>query len=492
MSTAALLSALSGLRVNQAGLNVASNNISNATVEGYTRKTLPLETLVAGGEVIGVKVGEIQRHVDQYIMRDYRTQLSLTSKLDTRESYLDRIVSFHGRPEEENNIAAKLGRLKNIFADLAATPESRVLRTEAVDVAKDLSDTFNRNAELLLEQRNQTQAEIQQSVWLLNEKLREVAEYNKRIIVANNLDKTTAALEDERDKAIKEISNIIEVSYYEDGDGALVVQTNGGLVLADREVRELSFETQRLGYKSAYPFNINGLMLEGINQDFDLTDQDIGGSLGALLEIRDKTIPTFQAQLDELAHKMALRFDAQDLRLFTDKSGVVPADIPEDYAGFSSLMQVNPQILNDTSLIHSGTGGATPDQGDSTLLTNIVDYTFGLFQDAAGTPHVDFRTENIGAQNAFNIDVIFESTTLEDFARNMISRQAEAHHQTEIQYDSEEVYLVDVEKRIMDDSAVNSDFEMANLIQLQRNYTAAAKMITTLDEIFAELMNAVR
>lgn len=43
MSTAALTSALSGLRVAQQALDLTANNISNAGTEGYTRKTLPQE-----------------------------------------------------------------------------------------------------------------------------------------------------------------------------------------------------------------------------------------------------------------------------------------------------------------------------------------------------------------------------------------------------------------------------------------------------------------
>lgn len=46
MSFTALNAALSGLRVAQQQLSVISNNVSNASTPGYTRKILPQTTQV--------------------------------------------------------------------------------------------------------------------------------------------------------------------------------------------------------------------------------------------------------------------------------------------------------------------------------------------------------------------------------------------------------------------------------------------------------------
>ena len=62
----------------------------------------------------------------------------------------------------------------------------------------------------------------------------------------------------------------------------------------------------------------------------DITALMPGGKLGGLLELRDEIFPKQTAQLDELAHKLAYRFDQQGLRLFTDASGNVPADTAPD------------------------------------------------------------------------------------------------------------------------------------------------------------------
>jgi len=101
--------------------------------------------------------------------------------------------------------------------------------------------------------------------------------------------------------------------------------------------------------------------------------------------LRDEVFPKQQAQLDEFAHKVALRFDAQGLRLFTDQSGNIPADTPPDsangtavsYVGFSLSFQVNTAVENDPSLLQRGTYGATPQSGSSEVLRRIAEFTFG-------------------------------------------------------------------------------------------------------------------
>ena len=50
-----------------------------------------------------------------------------------------------------------------------------------------------------------------------------------------------------------------------------------------------------------------------------------GGQLGANITLRDTTLPTYQAELDEFSQNLASRFSAQGLTLFSDPTGNVPA-----------------------------------------------------------------------------------------------------------------------------------------------------------------------
>jgi hypothetical protein len=119
----------------------------------------------------------------------------------------------------------------------------------------------------------------------------------------------------------------------------------------------------------------------------NITESDLGGRLGGLIELRDVDFPKQLAQLDELAHKMALRFEAQGLTLFTDATGTVPADTAPDpttipataveYVGFSSEIRVNQNILSDNSLMRTGTYGATLQTGSNEVIRRVLEFSFG-------------------------------------------------------------------------------------------------------------------
>ena len=53
----------------------------------------------------------------------------------------------------------------------------------------------------------------------------------------------------------------------------------------------------------------------------------------------------------------------------------------------------------------------------------------------------------------------------------------------------EEFYKNDIQKRLLDSSGVNMDEELGRLIEYRQSYSAASQMITTLDEMFQDLLS---
>jgi CheY-like chemotaxis protein len=100
----------------------------------------------------------------------------------------------------------------------------------------------------------------------------------------------------------------------------------------------------------------------------------------ALLELRDQTLPQYHAQLDELAQKTSMRFAEQGLTLFTDEDGNVPAHVAPPatvgYNGFSEKMQVNADVMQDHSLIRTGTNGETVLDGSNAIIDRVLEFAF--------------------------------------------------------------------------------------------------------------------
>ncbi|PZO88412.1 MAG: flagellar hook-associated protein FlgK [Micavibrio aeruginosavorus] len=409
MSLYALNSAISGLRVAQQQLSVISNNISNATTPGYTRKILPQSTQAINttGETIGVRGDPIIRKVDLNLERELWTKVSVVSYSEVKASYLDTIEKFHGATNKETSIAAQISLLKDKFAGLADAPADGFSQQAIVSQAETVARELNEFGQLLTEMRNDAQADMGDTVGRINTLLEQVANLNKQIKGQTVLGRSTAAIADQRDNAVKELATLMDVTFFTRGDGVMVVQTQRGVQLADETATPLYFNPQPLGATSTYPANVAGIYVGGnpaTNPSaVNITDPSTGGKLGALIELRDQTLVQYQAQMDETAHKLALRLDAQGLRLFTDASGTVPVDTPPDpnanppvavsYVGFASTIRVNEQILKDITLVQKGT--YTSDkviQGSSNeVIRRVIEFGFGTVShmEANGTTNLN-------------------------------------------------------------------------------------------------------
>lgn len=405
MSFQALNAALTGLRVAQQQLTTISNNVSNATTPGYSRKILPQSTQVINstGQIIGVQSETLIRKVDLNLEKQLWTQVSSVSAFDTTASYLDQIEKFHGATDKQSSISAQIAELKNKFAALSDSPSDGFLLQTTLNQATQVASKFNDFGSLITQLRNDAQTEIVSSVDRINDLVSQIASLNGDIKGAANLSRSVAGLEDQRDIAIKELSNYLEITSFQRGDGVIVVQSITGVQLADERPTEVFFDPGVLGATTTYPQSAAGIYIGGDPtkniKSVDVTATNLGGKLGALVELRDKTLIQYQAQVDELAHKLALRLDSQGLRLFTDSAGSVPLDTPPDpsvipavpvtYVGFATNIQVNQAILNDVTLLQQGTytSDLTIPEGSNEVVRRVIQFGFGSVshQEAQGT-----------------------------------------------------------------------------------------------------------
>lgn len=412
MAIGGLDSALSGLRVAQQQLDLIANNVSNVSTPGYSRKILPQDTVVADGASIGVRGGAVIRKVDLSLERDFWTQVSNVKFNEVQATYLNKIQQFHGPPDLELSVAAEVAKLRDKFASLADSPEDAFLQRIAIDQAGVVANKINDFSDLITQMRNDAQDEMSVSIERVNGKLQQIADLNQQIRFNKANGKSTAALEDQRDEAIKAMSEEMEVSSFVRGDGVLVVQTRQGVQLADDRAETIYFNKSAIGATAAYPTSVNGIYVGDPDTNpnaIEITTTGLNGRLGSLVELRDTTLPRQMAMIDELAHKLAQRFDAQGLRLFTDASGNVPADTapdpstdpptPVEYVGFSGAIRVNPAVLDDNSLVQQGTVATdlTVQSGSNEVIRRIVQFAFGdvSYQEAAGS--VDLRASGVPA-----------------------------------------------------------------------------------------------
>jgi len=396
-TTLSLDAALSGLRAAQRQLDTISNNISNASTAGYTRKILPTETLVVGGVGMGVQLNAIMRSVDKSLIRDTMRQVSVSGGTAVTDAFLTRIQAFHGPSEAETSISARIGKLRSSFSDLSSSPDSITLLNNTLTEAKQVATTFNKYSQMILDMRNETEDKIDDAVALVNAQLENIAQLNRQIQVLTGQGNSTADLEDKRDMALRTVSQYIEVTTFTDNTNKLTVMTQQGQILADGNARQLFFANGNLGHGSSYPASASGLYIGSLT-GAEVTQGRIGGEMGALFELRDETLPTYQAQMDEMAQKLAYRLEQQGLRLFTDANGAVPPNVADPgltgYDGFAAEIRVNALVEADPALLRSGTYGAIIPAGSNEVIRRVYEFGFGPYeyQEASGTVDISAGT----------------------------------------------------------------------------------------------------
>ncbi len=406
MSSSALDSALSGLRIAQQQLNVISTNIANVQTPGYTRKILPQSVRAVAGVAVGVSADTIIRKVDLSLSRDLWTQVSSVGGLETKIKYLDQVQRFHGSPDSENAISAEIAALKDRFSALSDDPQDPYASSAVINQAQDTALKINDFADLVTKLRNDTEDEIGTAVSAVNSLLEQIAEQNRQVQANRNQQRSTATFEDLRDQAISDLAQYIDISFFQRGDGVMVVQTTTGIQLTDQNAETIFFEKANIGADKYYPASVNGIYLGGDPTSeptaFDMIPFGLGGKMGALVDLRDKILPQYQAQIDEMAFRMAQRFDSLGLRLFTDASGQIPADTapvpdppgpltPVDYVGFAREITVNPNIVDDPTLLQSGTEGDSIQSGSNEVIRRVLEFSFGTLEYESVTGSRDVR-----------------------------------------------------------------------------------------------------
>lgn len=410
MTFTALNAALSGLRVAQQQLSVISNNISNASTPGYTRKILPQTTQVINstGQIIGVQSETIIRKVDLNLERELWTQVSSVSEVSIKATYLDTIEKFHGVTNKEASIAAEIAELKDKFAALSDSPSDGFLLQSTLGQAQYLAGKFNDFGKLLTEMRNDAQDEMVDTVARVNDLLATISNLNSEVKGAANLSRSVAGIEDQRDIAVKELAGLMNITFFTRGDGVMVIQSTTGVQLADERPTEVYFNPSVIGATTTYPSSVSGLYVGGNPLEnptsVDITTTNVGGKLGGLIDLRDNMLVQYSAQVDELAHKLALRLESQGLRLFTDATGIVPADTPPDlsvdppipvaYVGFASVIRVNQDIIDDVTLLQQGTytSDIQVPNASNEVIRRIIQFGFGdmSHQEINGTTDLNF------------------------------------------------------------------------------------------------------
>src|SRR3546814_3436624 len=178
--------ALTGLRVNQKAIEIASQNVANASTEGYSRQIVHRQALSTGGIGSGVGTAAITRTVDDFITREIRTQSATLGAETVRDTYLSRTQDLFGTLANDTSFPARLTDLATRIGALANEPESATRRIGLVQSAQSFALAMNEASSGVQAMRRDAEAEIGPGVRTLNEKPGLISDLNNQNVHPQN------------------------------------------------------------------------------------------------------------------------------------------------------------------------------------------------------------------------------------------------------------------------------------------------------------------
>jgi flagellar hook-associated protein 1 FlgK len=510
MSLNSALSIASGGLANiNAQFALISQNVANAATPGYAVEVGTQQSVTAEGIGLGVHTGPATVQIDQALQSSVMQQNALVSGGRTTQAALQAIDGVLGTPGAGTDLGSLLGNLQNGFSTLLTDPSNQTQQSAVVSAATTLARGINTLSETYSAQRQAAQDNIGSGLATLNATLATIGQLSNQIIALKPTDQGTADLENQRNAQVQTLSGLLDVKTIEQSNGDLSVFTASGLTLPTRQgASPLTMLSASAPVGSSYPSGgIPGIMLGGV----DVTSQMVGGQMGANIALRDTTLPTDQAELDEFANGLSGRFAAQGLTLFTDPAGALPlppasgASAQANYVGYATTIQVNPAVTLNPSLIRDGTpaipgipGGASPftpnpaggPAGFTTLISRVLNYTFGS-QIQANSNQPVLKAAGLGPNG--DLTAPFNpGQTLKDFATGLVASQAQQSATTTSNLMTEQTLQTSLNAKVASVSGVNMDTEMSLMLTLQNAYSANARVISAAQNMFTQLLQSVQ
>lgn len=287
-------------------IQTAGHNISNADTEGYSRQRVivksfepiyrpDLERAMVPGQIgQGCDVESINRIKDELLESRIVEQKNVESYWETRDKYYSMIESVYNEPNDVS-VRTNMDKFWQGWQELSTYPESDAARLVVVVRGQTLTNSIQQQYKSLRGIGDQINGDIEAVVKQVNDLSRQIASVNGEIVRSKGLGDNPNDLMDRRDLLVEKLSSLINVTVTQKDPDEFMVHTDGQIIVQGSLARQIETVGQldNNGYGK--------LMWSDTKLDAEFH----GGTLGALVELRDKDIRTEIQSLNTMALNFA-------------------------------------------------------------------------------------------------------------------------------------------------------------------------------------------
>ncbi len=313
--SSALATAMSGLRANQAALSITSSNIANAQTPGYVTQSPDQVEEATNGFGSSVQVTGVNRELDVFVQNQLRTETSGAGYADQTANILGQLQSVYGTPGGTGTLETAFNNFTSAIQALSTTSGGQTTQVTALSAAQALAQQLNSTTQGIQALRSNVEQDIGTSVTTANTDLAQIASINTQLQSLSPTDPAAATLEDQRDTAINQLAQLVDIKVTTDGSNQANVFTSSGVQLVGAGLAsKFNFTSPgTLTATSLYNADpsksgVGSLTItlpNGANMDVVSNNVIRSGQIAADLTLRDQTLVQAQSQVDQMAATLA-------------------------------------------------------------------------------------------------------------------------------------------------------------------------------------------
>ncbi|MGE5648530.1 MAG: flagellar hook-associated protein FlgK [Acidobacteriota bacterium] len=436
-----LLTSANALGVYEKVFATISNNVNNASTPGYARQRLsptPLPfdpfTGMSGGITAGALESTRNEYAEQAVWRNqfaFGNSDQLASELTNVEPLFD-VTGDTGIPLALNQLFAA-------FSSWSIAPNDMVARGTVIDRSVNLAQQFNSLSTGLMNAATAVNNRARGAVDTINNLAGQIAAVNAELRSSFE-NRANAGIDARLHNALESLAEYADYSALVQADGTVTVLLGGQTVLVSGDQANYIDESTTTGSLVVYD-----------STGKDITGQITGGRLKALIDTKNTLLVEFMDDANRLAAGFADGINAM-LAAGVDANGNPGAPLfsYDTAANAAFTLKVTPITPAELAAAHASSPGGNGNALDLTAL--------------ASQPQID-------------------GMSFMQFYSSLAGRVGQALQGAKADRQTEQDLLVQARSMRSDYSSVSLDEQAALLIEYQRAYEAAARVVTVLNDL---------
>jgi flagellar hook-associated protein 1 FlgK len=433
----------SGTRAYRSAMAAIAENISNASTEGYARRsvttvesgasTATMSLYISRANFGGTQVAGVNRASDPYLDASVRSTGMALGSANARLRWLS--DAENAMNDTSTGVGQLMTGMFQNMEKLAASPTDTSLRVTTLDSISRVAQAFNQTAADLKTVSDGIATEGQASVANINQSLNALADINNSLLRAQPGTSAYAQLLDSRDSALQTLSENMNVTINFGANDSAIVSFGDQTLVSGNAATNVAMTA-----------NSDGTLSLGL-ADGTALSAPASGTLGGLFSAAN-TVTQRRTSLDTLAAQFTTDINNWHAQGVTDGGAAGAALLSGTTAASLSALVTDPAQLALKS-------------SDGTANGNLLTVSSVL----RGNGSVEQNWTSIIAQQA----TLLSSTKAETDTATSRNEQSVAAREAV--------------------SGVDLDLEAADLLRLQQAYSASAKILQVAKETLDAIMN---